>query len=215
MTKPKITLRFLSSDGSKWTKRFTTLAGASAAAIKAIGETPTFGSDYAVSDDGVCTVRVSGASLAQLFPATERAAEKATARLAESEPEDRGAENPDPFKQTAPVGTFPPPEPEETVTQTEVRGAENPDPPAKRKGIRPGTKAADLLAFLVNTPGDFDTVNEAVVRAGKFPNASEARDWSRYVLRQAGELVGEETYQLPGRPSPITITRKSSGGRPA
>jgi hypothetical protein len=154
-TAPKITLRFLSSDGSKWTKRLTTLAGASAAAIKAIGETPTFGSDYAVSDDGVCTVRVSGASLAQLFPATERAAEKATARLAESEPEDRGAENPDPFKQTAPVGTFPP---ATEVLTGEARSAALEAIVAgtlarKVKGVRANTRAAKVLAFLVSHCG--------------------------------------------------------------
>jgi hypothetical protein len=83
-----------------------------------------------------------------------------------------------------------------------------------RKGIRPGTKAADLLAFLIATPGDFDTVNEAAVQAGKFPNPSEARDWCRYVLRQAGEQLSSDCYRLPGRADPITITKKS-GGRPA
>jgi hypothetical protein len=86
---------------------------------------------------------------------------------------------------------------------------------AKVKGVRPGTKAADLLAFLIATPGDFDTVNEAAVRAGKFPSLSDARDWARYVLRQAGELVAEQTYRLPGRAEPITITKKSGGRKAA
>jgi hypothetical protein len=100
-------------------------------------------------------------------------------------------------------------------SEPEDRVAESPGPPAaepaKKKGVRPGTRAADLLAFLVATPGNFDEVNEAAVKAGKFPTAGEARDWSRYVLRQAGELVGEETYQLPGRAEPITITKKKGG----
>lgn len=84
----------------------------------------------------------------------------------------------------------------------------------KVKGVRPGTKAADLLAFLIATPGDFDTVNEAAVQAGKFASLSDARDWSRYVLRQAGELVAEQTYRLPGREAPLTITTRK-GGRKA
>jgi hypothetical protein len=118
-----------------------------------------------------------------------RAAEKATARLAES--------------QTIPAVAEPEVNQETPSTHREV------DP--KKKGIRPGTKAADLLAFLVATPGTFDEVNVAAVQAGKFPNASEARDWSRYVLRQAGEHQADERYLLPGRPEPITITRKSGG----
>ena len=63
-----IKLRFQSSDGHRWGARFTTLAGAQKKAAYHLGETPTFGRGYAVSDDGVCTVRIEGATLAELFP---------------------------------------------------------------------------------------------------------------------------------------------------
>jgi hypothetical protein len=183
MTTTKITLRFQSSDGSKWNRRYTTLSGASQAAVKQIGATPTFGSDYAASDDGVCVVRVSGASLSELVPALE----------------------PLPVEDIAVV------EAPVVVSEVEDLGAVRETAP--RKGVRPGTKAADLLAFLIATPGSFDEVNEAVVQAGKFPSASEARDWCRYVLRQAGTQQGDNCYVIPGRPEPITITKKSGGRR--
>jgi hypothetical protein len=101
--------------------------------------------------------------------------------------------------------------PDPKAAEPEVGAAQEVQATAKKKGIRPGTRAADLLAFLIATPGSFDEVNEAAVKAGKFPNVSEARDWCRYVLRQAGELVAENCYRLLGRSEPITITKKKGG----
>jgi hypothetical protein len=178
--RPKITLRFQSSDGTKWTKRFVTLAGASAAAIKQIGATPTFGSDYAVSDDGICVVRVSGATLAELFPTEAKE---------------------------------PAPRPEDAAAAPEAETPVGDLPTTVKRGVRPWTKAARVLEVLQSTLGSFDAVSEAIVAAGLFSSASEARDWARYVLKQAGTATGEpDTYRLPGRDAPITITKKSGGG---
>jgi hypothetical protein len=56
-------------DGSSRTRRFKTLGGARKFAQAYVGQRPTFGSDYAVSDDGIGTVRVFGdATLREIFP---------------------------------------------------------------------------------------------------------------------------------------------------
>jgi hypothetical protein len=78
----------------------------------------------------------------------------------------------------------------------------SPFPPAPKEQVR---------SISISHTGNFDEVNVEMVKAGLFPNASEARDWSRYVLRQAGEQLSSDCYRLPGRPEPITITKKKGG----
>ena len=46
-----------------------TLAGARRYAADRVGEAPELGLGYAVSDDGVGTIRCSGCTLVELFPA--------------------------------------------------------------------------------------------------------------------------------------------------
>jgi len=50
------------------TRRFKTLAGARRFAHKWVGEAPDLGLWYAVSFDGMVTVTVYGATLAEVFP---------------------------------------------------------------------------------------------------------------------------------------------------
>jgi hypothetical protein len=57
-------------DGFRDRRSFKTLAGARRYAQERVGATPEFGAGYAVAADGVVTLRVSGATLADLFPAT-------------------------------------------------------------------------------------------------------------------------------------------------
>ena len=65
-----ITLYYESIDSyGKVTKRkFKTLHGAQKAAYQRVGASPTLGSYYAVSDDGVGKITVDGCTLAELFP---------------------------------------------------------------------------------------------------------------------------------------------------
>jgi hypothetical protein len=63
-----ITVRYAAVDGYRTTRKFTSIAGARKFAARYIGNNPdTFGGSYAVSDDGVGTVRVEGCTLAALF----------------------------------------------------------------------------------------------------------------------------------------------------
>jgi hypothetical protein len=56
-------------DGHRTIRTYGTLAGARKFAHKMIGEHPEMGRDYAVSFDGVGTIRVhTGCNLADLFP---------------------------------------------------------------------------------------------------------------------------------------------------
>lgn len=65
----KIRLIYLAVDGYRTAKTFTTLEGAQTYAWKMIGQFPSLGSGYAVSDDGVGTIRgVEGTTLKELFP---------------------------------------------------------------------------------------------------------------------------------------------------
>jgi hypothetical protein len=64
-----ITVTYSSIDGARKTRRFKSLEGARAFACKWVGEHPEVGTGYAVSADGVGKVTVSGATLAELFPA--------------------------------------------------------------------------------------------------------------------------------------------------
>lgn len=64
----EIIVKLRSSDGYTKSRRFRTLEGAQKFAHDYVGACPEIGAGYAVSDDGVATIRVSGASLRQLFP---------------------------------------------------------------------------------------------------------------------------------------------------
>ncbi len=57
-----------SVDGHRKKRTFKTLFGAAKWAQEWVGRSPTLGSGYAVSDDGVCVVEVSGATLNEVFP---------------------------------------------------------------------------------------------------------------------------------------------------
>jgi len=61
----KITRR--ACDGFRDMRTFKTIKGARAFAVKYVGENPEIGSDYAVSADGVATIRVEGVTLRELF----------------------------------------------------------------------------------------------------------------------------------------------------
>lgn len=63
-----ITVAYRACDGAKKTRRFKTLRGAMKFAHDYIGEAPTIGGTYAVSDDGIGTIYVNGATLHELFP---------------------------------------------------------------------------------------------------------------------------------------------------
>jgi len=64
----KIIVTCLSIDGVRRSRTFKTLAGAQALAHDWVGEHPSIGTGYAVSDDGVTKVTVRGAALADIFP---------------------------------------------------------------------------------------------------------------------------------------------------
>jgi len=64
----EITVVYRAVDGFRKRKRFKTLKGAQAYAHRAIGEHPDIGGGYAVSFDGIATIRVAGVTLAELFP---------------------------------------------------------------------------------------------------------------------------------------------------
>lgn len=64
-----IKVRYQACDGFKQTRKYKTLKGAQRYAQERIGEFPEMGSDYAVSGDGIGTIRVEGACLYELFPA--------------------------------------------------------------------------------------------------------------------------------------------------
>jgi hypothetical protein len=63
-----IILKYRFIEGGGKTSKYMTLAGAQKAAWRQIGRFPSIGSSYAVDDYGVCTLRVEGCSLAELFP---------------------------------------------------------------------------------------------------------------------------------------------------
>ena len=72
-----ITVRYAAVDGYRVSRKFTSIAGARKFAARYIGNNPdTFGGSYAVSDDGVGTVRVEGCTLAKLFGQAEPRTEK-------------------------------------------------------------------------------------------------------------------------------------------
>lgn len=63
----KITITYQAWDGYRARRVFKTLKGARRYAVERVGETPDFGSGYAVSFDGVGVVYAEGCSLAELF----------------------------------------------------------------------------------------------------------------------------------------------------
>jgi hypothetical protein len=65
----RIVVRYQSIDRFSKTRTFKTLAGAQKFAQNWVGKTPDLGSSYAVSEDGIGKITVSGASLLDLFPA--------------------------------------------------------------------------------------------------------------------------------------------------
>jgi len=67
--KPTITVRYSAVDGYSARKRFASLQEAQKFARKWVGDHPEIGSNYAISDDGVGKVTVSGTTLTELFPA--------------------------------------------------------------------------------------------------------------------------------------------------
>lgn len=72
-----ITIRYRAVDGFRETRKFKTTAGARAYAVKMIGPTPEFGISYAVSPDGIGTIRVEGIGLRELFEQARREANAA------------------------------------------------------------------------------------------------------------------------------------------
>jgi len=62
-----IKVTYISVDGAKEVQRFGTVAGASGYARKWVGDHPTIGSTYAISDD-IGKIEVTGANLKELFP---------------------------------------------------------------------------------------------------------------------------------------------------
>jgi hypothetical protein len=67
MTKA-IKIFYRASDGFSMTKTFKLLSEARRFAHQRVGKTPEIGRGYAVSADGVGTIYVSGATLADVFP---------------------------------------------------------------------------------------------------------------------------------------------------
>jgi hypothetical protein len=68
MTKIKVT--YQSVDRFRMARSFRTIEGARAFAQRRLGPHPDLGSGYAVSFDGIGTITVQGARLADLFPET-------------------------------------------------------------------------------------------------------------------------------------------------
>lgn len=66
-----ITVWYSAVDGFKVCKRFKSLQRAQGWAHGFVGQHPTIGSCYAVSDDGVGKIEARGATLAELFPPAE------------------------------------------------------------------------------------------------------------------------------------------------
>jgi len=68
VTKRNVHVSYSSIDNFHRTRSFKTLENAQNFAQKWIGETPEFGTGYAISDDGIGKITVNGATIAELFP---------------------------------------------------------------------------------------------------------------------------------------------------
>lgn len=66
-----ITVRYSSIDGASERRTYATIKGAQKFAHHMIGAHPEIGCGYAVSDDGIGKVTVSGSTLVELFPPEE------------------------------------------------------------------------------------------------------------------------------------------------
>ena len=87
-----IIVRYAAVDGYRVSRKFASIAGARKFAARYVGKNPdTFGGSYAVSDDGVGTVRVEGCTLAELFGHAEPRTDN-SALWIKAEPYDREAE---------------------------------------------------------------------------------------------------------------------------
>ena len=71
MVNEEIVVLYTSVDRCRIRRKFRTLDGARAFAQKYVGKHPDQGMFYAVSDDGVGKIEVSGCSLDDLFPPPE------------------------------------------------------------------------------------------------------------------------------------------------
>ena len=69
--KPRIRVRYSSVDGYGKTDSFCAIEGARKFAFRHVGKHAEFGTDYAVSCDGVGKIRVEGCTLAELFGRVE------------------------------------------------------------------------------------------------------------------------------------------------
>lgn len=63
-----IIVTYTSIDGARTLRRFSDLQAAQKFAHQWVGERPSLGHSYAVSDDGIGKITVSGVSLRDLFP---------------------------------------------------------------------------------------------------------------------------------------------------
>jgi hypothetical protein len=63
-----ITVYYSACDGYQTRRTYKTLKGAQKFAHLYVGPHPEFGSHYAVSDDGIGSISVVGATLSELFP---------------------------------------------------------------------------------------------------------------------------------------------------
>jgi hypothetical protein len=70
-----IKVRYSTIDGVSKSRTFKTVAGARKFAQHWIGRHPEIGYHYAVAGDGVGKITVSGATLADLFPADDQRSE--------------------------------------------------------------------------------------------------------------------------------------------
>lgn len=90
-----IKISYRAVDGFRKTSKFKTLEGARTYAHKAIGEHPDMGSDYAVSFDGIATIRCEGCTLAELFPGADEIEAEITRRMNEHNAAEAAAEEAD------------------------------------------------------------------------------------------------------------------------
>lgn len=73
----EIKITYRACDGYSKSKTFKTLASAQKYAQRQIGEHPEMGGTYAVSGDGIGTIRVQGATLREIFPPAQQAKDNA------------------------------------------------------------------------------------------------------------------------------------------
>jgi hypothetical protein len=67
MTDMTIKVFYRACDGYRKTRTFKTIEGARKFAVRGVGENPEFGTNYAVSFDGIGVVEVEGCTLQELF----------------------------------------------------------------------------------------------------------------------------------------------------